>query len=142
MKSANAVYQGDLAFRFYDCFAAERRLRQLLQGSRLPELIGVRDCPAAAGLIHFLRGITAPGTCRSSSVPIRRVRVWTLGLALKFVRMWSRALVICNGARGSVLQTARLYFVQGLRKCLIFLGLERASGLAQEMRQLSGHLNA
>jgi hypothetical protein len=32
VKSDDAVFQKNLALRFYDCCAAERRLRQLLQG--------------------------------------------------------------------------------------------------------------
>ncbi|KQV11516.1 hypothetical protein ASC74_09235 [Pseudomonas sp. Root329] len=31
VKSDDAVFQEDRKLRFYDCFAAERRLRQLLQ---------------------------------------------------------------------------------------------------------------
>jgi hypothetical protein len=36
VKSGDAVFQEDLALRFYDCCAAERRLRQLLQRNVLP----------------------------------------------------------------------------------------------------------
>jgi len=32
VKSVTAVYQADRVFRFYDCCAAERSLRQLLHG--------------------------------------------------------------------------------------------------------------
>ena len=33
MAAATAVFQDNRAIRFYDCYAAERRLRQLLHGS-------------------------------------------------------------------------------------------------------------